>query len=114
MPKTFAADFRAEKSQEELRRKTNDRRCPLNLGPRILKIVVFVARRRLLHPHFGLGSNANVFYYFICCVTSEPEMRVKESSASYKTTIFRILGPIKLGPRRSFVFCEVLPDLFRP
>ncbi len=76
MPKkSFAADFRAEKSQ--LRGKRNDRRRPIKLGPRILKIVVFEARRRLLHPYFGLGSNANVFYFFICCVTSEPEMRVK-------------------------------------
>ncbi len=41
--KKFAADFRAEKSQEGLRRKRNDRRGPINLGPRILKIVVFVA-----------------------------------------------------------------------
>ncbi len=56
----FAADFRAEKSQEVLRRKTNDLRSPVNLGQRILKIVVFGARRRLLHPHFGLGSNENV------------------------------------------------------
>jgi hypothetical protein len=37
--KNFAADFRAEKSQEGLRRKRNDRRCPIKLGPRILKIV---------------------------------------------------------------------------
>jgi hypothetical protein len=61
--KNFAADFRAEKSQEGLRRKQNDRRCPVKLGPRILNIVVFGARRsrRLLQPHFGLGSNANVF-----------------------------------------------------
>ena len=45
VPKTnFAADFRAEKSQEGLRRKRNDRRCPIKLGPRILKIVVFEAR----------------------------------------------------------------------
>ncbi len=59
MPKkNFAADLRAEKSQEGLRRKTNNRLCPIKLGPRILKIVVFGARRRLLHPHFGLGSNA--------------------------------------------------------
>ncbi len=50
MPKKhFAADFRAEKSQEGLRRKTNDRRCP-------------------------------IFF----CVTSEPETRVKESSACQK------------------------------
>jgi hypothetical protein len=60
--KNFAADFRAEKSHEGLRRKTNDRRRPVNLGPRILKIVIFGARRRLIHPHFGLGSNANVFF----------------------------------------------------
>ncbi len=77
--KNFAADFRAEKSQEGLRIKTNDRRCPVNLGPRILKIVVF-------------GSNANVYYFFICCVTSEPEMemrvKVKESSASSKNNNF--------------------------
>ncbi len=79
--KNFAADFRAEKSQEGLRRKRNDRRCPINLGQRILKIVVFEARRRLLHPHFGLGSYANVFYIFICCLTSEPEMRVKEKES---------------------------------
>ncbi len=82
----FAADFRAEKNQEGLCRKTNDRLCPIKLGPRILKIVVFGARRRLLHPHFGLGSSTNVFYFFICCVTSEPEMRVKESSASSKNS----------------------------
>ncbi len=55
--KDFAADFRAEKSQEGLHRKRNDRHCPIKLGPRILKIVVFEARRRLLHPHFWLGSN---------------------------------------------------------
>ncbi len=73
LEKNFAADFRAEKSQEGLRRKTNDRRRPVNLGPRILKIVVFGARRRFLHPHFelGIGSNANVFYFLICCVTSD-------------------------------------------
>ncbi len=89
MPKKcFAADFRAEKSQEGLRGKRNDRRRSIKLGPRILKIVVFEARRRLLHPHFGLGSNANVFYFFICCVTSEPEMRVKESSVSFKNNNF--------------------------
>jgi hypothetical protein len=60
----FAADFRAEKIEEGLRRKTkNDRRCPIKLRPRILKIVVFGARRRLLHPNFGLGSNAtNVLF----------------------------------------------------
>ncbi len=40
--KNFAADFRAEKSLEGLRRKRN----------------VFEARRRLLHPHFGLGRKA--------------------------------------------------------
>ena len=41
--KNFAADadFRAEKSPEGLRRKQNDRRCPVKLGPRILKNVVF-------------------------------------------------------------------------
>ena len=50
----FAADFRAEKSQEGLHRKRNDRRCPIKLGPRILKVIVFEARRRLLllSPHF--------------------------------------------------------------
>ncbi len=38
--KKFAADFMAEKSQEGLRRsrKTNDRRCPIKLGPGILKM----------------------------------------------------------------------------
>ncbi len=37
VPKThFATDFRAEKGQEELRRKTNDRRCPIKLGPRTI------------------------------------------------------------------------------
>jgi hypothetical protein len=50
---TFSADFTVEKSQEGgLRRK----KAPwVNLGPKILKIVVFRARRRLLHlhPHFG-------------------------------------------------------------
>ncbi len=59
---------KTEKSQEELRirRKKNDRRCPVNhLGPRILKIVAFGARRRVLHPHFGLGSNANDFFFKI-------------------------------------------------
>ncbi len=88
MPKTnFAADFRVEKSQEGLRRKRNenDRRRPVKLGPRILilKIVVFEARRRLLHPHFGLGSKATNKIIKNICVTSEPEMRVKvkESSA---------------------------------
>ncbi len=61
MPKTnFAPDFRAEINQEGLRRKGNDQRRPINLGPRILKIVFFDARRRLLHPHFGLGSNAKI------------------------------------------------------
>ncbi len=54
--KRFSLDFRVQKSHEGLRRKTNGRTCPLNLGPRILKIVVFGARRRLLHPHSGLGS----------------------------------------------------------
>ncbi len=85
MPKkTFGADFRAEKSQEGLRRKINDRRCPVKLGPRILKIVVFEARRRLLHlhPHFGLGSKATNKIIKNICLTSEPEMRSKESSAS--------------------------------
>ncbi len=52
----FAADFGAEKSQEGLRRNRNDRRYPIKLGPRILKIVVFEARRRLLHPHFGFRA----------------------------------------------------------
>ena len=33
-------------------------------------------------------TNANVFYFFICCVTFEPEMRVKESSASFKNNNF--------------------------
>ncbi len=58
--KKFAADFRAEKSQEGLRRKRNDRRSPIKLGPRILKLkaVVFEARRKLLQPHVGLGSKA--------------------------------------------------------
>ncbi len=41
----FAADFRAEKNQEGLRRKRNERRFPIKLGPRILKIAVFEARR---------------------------------------------------------------------
>jgi hypothetical protein len=54
--KRFSLDFRVQKSHEGLRRETNGRTCPLNLGPRILKIVVFGARRRLLHPHSGLGS----------------------------------------------------------
>ncbi len=62
----FAADLRVEKSQEGLRRKRNDRRSPIKLGPRILKIVVFEARRsrRRLHPHFGLGSNAIFLIFF--------------------------------------------------
>jgi hypothetical protein len=47
------AFFNSKKSHEGLRRKTNGRTCPVNLGPRILKIVVFGARRRLLHPHFN-------------------------------------------------------------
>ncbi len=48
MPKkNVVADFRAEKSQEGLRRKRNDRRCPIKTGPRILKIVVFEARRQI-------------------------------------------------------------------
>ncbi len=47
-------------------------RLTINLGPRILKIVVFEARKRLLHPHFGLGSNANVFYFFIFCLSLLP------------------------------------------
>ncbi len=78
-PKKVRKDF-AEKEMAWLR--------TIKLGPRILKIVVFEARRSLLHSHFGLGSNANVFYFFICCVTSEPEMRVKESSASFKNNNF--------------------------
>jgi hypothetical protein len=48
------AFFNSKENHEGLRRKTNGRAYPLNLGPRILKIVVFGARRRLLHPHFGL------------------------------------------------------------
>ncbi len=59
MPKkNFAADFRAEKSQEEdgLRRKRNDRRCPVKLGPRILKIV-FV---KLAEDSFTLISGSKV------------------------------------------------------
>jgi hypothetical protein len=84
----LAADFRAEKSQEGLRRKRNDRRGPIKLRPRILKIVVIEARRRPLHPHFGLGGNATNKKIKNICVTSEPEMRVKESSASFKNNNF--------------------------
>ncbi len=82
-PKKVRKDF-AEKLM------TGVRRGPVNLEPRVLKIPVFGARRRLLHPHphFGLGSNANVFYFFICCGTSEAEMRVKEFSASSKNNNF--------------------------
>jgi hypothetical protein len=58
--KRFSLDFRVQQNHEGLCRKTNGRTCSLNLGPRILKIVVFGARRsrRLLHlhPHSGLGS----------------------------------------------------------
>ena len=71
--KKFAADFRAEKGQEGLRRKRNDRRCPINLGSRILKIVVFEARRRLLHPHFGLGSNEMFFIIFFVALLPSPK-----------------------------------------
>ncbi len=53
MNKKFAF-FNSKKSHEGLRRNKNGRTCPLNLGPRILKIVIFGACRRLLHPHFGL------------------------------------------------------------
>ncbi len=86
MPKKqFAADFRAGKSHEGLRRKRNERRCPVKLGPRVLKIVVFEARRRLLHPRFGLGSKATNKK-----IKTFAEMRVKESSASasFKNNIF--------------------------
>jgi hypothetical protein len=46
------AFFNSKESHEGLRKKKNGRTCPLNLdlGPRILKIVVFGARRKLLHP----------------------------------------------------------------
>jgi hypothetical protein len=39
MNKKFAF-FNSKESHEGLRRNTNGRTCPLNLGPRILKIVV--------------------------------------------------------------------------
>jgi hypothetical protein len=53
-PKKVRKDF-AEKEM------TGVVRCPIKLGPRMIKIVVFEARRRLLHPHFGfgLGSGSN-------------------------------------------------------
>ncbi len=64
-----------------------------------------------------VGSNANVIYFFICCVTSEPEMRVKESSASSKNDNFKNpwpefnrTAPVILFSAKS----EVLPDFFRP
>ncbi len=37
------AFFNSKESHEGLRKKTNGRTCSLNLGPRILKIVVFGA-----------------------------------------------------------------------
>ena len=54
----FDADFRAEKSQEGLRRKRNDRRGQSILGPMILKIVVFEARRSSFTFTLILGSEA--------------------------------------------------------
>ncbi len=60
----FAADFRAEKSQEGLRKKRNDWRRPINLGPRILKIVVFF---KLAEDSFTLISGSEVtkmFFFF--------------------------------------------------
>ncbi len=62
MPKNnFAADFRAEKSQDGLRRKTNDRRCPLNLGPMILKLLIL----ELAEDSFTLISGSEVTQMFI-------------------------------------------------
>jgi hypothetical protein len=59
----FSNSKKRKKSHEGLRRKTNDRTRPLNLGPRILKIVVFGARRRLLRPHFErLSSKEKRFF----------------------------------------------------
>ncbi len=57
--KNFAADFRAEQGPEGLRRKQNDRRCPVKLGPRILKIDVccFWSSQKTPSPSFWiLGS----------------------------------------------------------
>ncbi len=101
--KNFAADFRAEKSQEGLRRKRNDR--------------VFEARRRLLHPHFGLGSKSKATNKkkLKKSVTSEPEMRVKDSSASFKNNNFENPWPEinRISPVISFSAKSFL-TFFRP
>ncbi len=89
--------FRALGSKKVMKdfAKINGRTCPLNLGPRILKIVVFGGRRRLLHPHFGLGSyemKKNFAFFNSKAKESHEGLRKKTNGRTY---------PLNLGSKDS-------------
>jgi hypothetical protein len=78
-------------------KQTAEHICPLNLGPRILKIVVFGARRRLLHAHFRLGSyemNKNLRFSTLKKVM---KMKIMKDFAE-KQTAEHVTCPLNLEP----------------
>jgi hypothetical protein len=82
----------------------------LNSG-KILKTVVFEARRRLLHPHFGLGSNATNRIIINICVVYPYFLLVWEriygfnGNIVYCSCVFVVWGEIKVALISEF--CEL-------